>query len=165
MKSVARLICTASIALVLPLSACGSSDEEPAADSTPTQTMSVVTQGFDSLEELSDYVAESLDGVEVHLESETNPDFDAQNEADRLHVDFTSDQQRAADMEATALIVQAASQAAFDYDILMVTGDVSAGEWSYLYDRDTVKKLTSDGSIVVADVWDAAEQSFDTLHR
>ncbi|WP_152347789.1 hypothetical protein [Brevibacterium sp. CFH 10365] len=153
-------------AALIGLSGCGSdTDSAPEPESTPTATLDVVAQGFDSLAELSDYVAQSLDGVEVSLESETNPDFNEETEPERLHVDFASDENRAQDMEATALIVQATSQAAFDYDILMVTGDVSAGEWSYLYDRSTVEELTGGGHIVVADIWDSAEQSFDTIHR
>lgn len=152
-------------ATLIGLSGCGSdsgSTSEP--ESAPTATLEVAAQGFDSLEELSDYVAQSLDGVEVSLESETNPDFNQETEPERLHVDFTSDENEAKDLEATAFIVQATSQAAFDYDILMVTGVVSAGEWSYLYDRSTVEDLTADGHIAVADIWDSAEQSFDTIH-
>ncbi|UVI37346.1 hypothetical protein [Brevibacterium spongiae] len=57
------------------------------------------------------------------------------------------------------------SQVAFDDDILMVTGDVSAGKWSYLYDKSTGEELTASGTITVAEVWDAAEQDFDTIHR
>lgn len=153
-------------AALIGLSGCGGDgDSAPEPESTPAATLEVATQGFDSLDELSDYVGQSLDGVEVSLESETNPDFDPETEPERLHVDFASDEDKGKDLEATALIIQATSQAAFDYDILMVTGDVSAGDWSYLYDRETVDTLTADGHIVVADVWDAAEQSFDTIHR
>ncbi|GAA1525269.1 MAG: hypothetical protein ACTIIH_05500 [Brevibacterium sp.] len=153
-------------AALIALSGCGSdsgSSAEP--ETTPTATLVVVEQGFDSLDELSDYVAQSLDGVEVSLESETNPDFNREAEPERLHVEFASDESRAKDLEATAFIVQATSQAAFDYDILVVTGDVAAGEWRYLYDRSTVEDLTADGQIDVADIWDSAEQSFDTIHR
>ena len=153
-------------AALIALSGCGSdsgSSSEP--ETTPTATLDVVEQGFDSLDELSDYVAQSLDGVEVSLESETNPDFNQEAEPERLHVEFASDENRAKDLEATAFIVQATSQAAFDYDILVVTGDVAAGEWRYLYDRSTVEDLTADGRIDVADIWDSAQQSFDTIHR
>lgn len=153
-------------ATLIGLSGCGSDTDSAAEpEATPTATLDVAAQGFDSLEELSDYVAQALDGVEVSLESETNPDFNEETEPERLHVGFASNEDRAEDMEATALIVQATSKAAFDYDILMVTGDVSAWDWSYLYDRTTVEQLTADGQIVVADIWDSAEQSFDTIHR
>lgn len=93
------------------------------------------------------------------------PDFDEERDADRLYVDFDSGGQEAADLEATAEIVQTVSQVAFDDDILMVTGDVSAGKWSYLYDKSTGEELTASGTITVAEVWDAAEQDFDTIHR
>lgn len=160
------LIVGALSAALIALSGCGGgSTDEPAAESTPAQTVDVVTQGFDSTDDLSEYLSQSFDDVEVRLESESNPDYDDERDADRLYVDFASNEQKAADMEATATIVQAASRAAFDYDVLMVTGDVSAGEWSYLYDKDTVDELASDGTITVADVWDAAEQDFDTIHR
>lgn len=153
-------------AALVGLSGCGSdADSSAEAESTPTAALDVVAQGFDSLDELADYVAQSLDGVGVSLESETNPDFSEETEPERLHVEFASTENRAQDMEATAQIVQATSRAAFDYDILVVTGDVSAGEWRYLYDRSTVEDLTADGQIVVADIWDSAEQSFDTIHR
>ncbi|WP_166970883.1 hypothetical protein [Brevibacterium atlanticum] len=155
-----------AIASLVALSGCGTdTGDAPEAASTPTQTLEVVAQGFDSTEDLADYLAKPLDDVDVYLESEANPDFDEENEPDRLHVEFASDEDEAADMEATAQIVQAVSQAAFDYDILMVTGDLSAGEWSYLYHRDTVADLTADDSIAVAGVWDASDQSFDTVHR
>ncbi|WP_210605085.1 hypothetical protein [Brevibacterium oceani] len=154
------------VASLIGLSGCGSdTGSAPDAESTPSQTLEVVAQGFDSAEDLADYLAKSLDEVDVYLESEANPDFDEENEPDRLHVEFASSEDEAADMEATAQIVQAVSQAAFDYDILMVTGDVSAGEWSYLYHRDTVADLTTGDTITVAGVWDAADQSFDTIHR
>lgn len=155
-------------AAIVGLSGCGSgnrSETVPEAEPTPTQTLQVVAQGFDSTDDLSDYLAQTLDGVEVHLESEANPDFDEETEPDRLHVAFASSEQKAADMKATAQIVQVVSQAAFDYDILMVTGDVSSGEWSYLYHRDTVAELTNGDRIAVAGVWDGADQSFDTIHR
>ncbi|WP_157689129.1 hypothetical protein [Brevibacterium siliguriense] len=153
-------------ATLIGLSGCGSeADSSAEPESTPAATVDVVEQGFDSLDELSDYVAQSFDGVEVRLESETNPDFNEETEPERLHVEFASDENAAKDKEATAIIVQAASDAAFDYDILMVTGVVSAGEWSYLYDRSTVEDLSAEGQIVVADIWDSAVQSFDTIHR
>lgn len=101
----------------------------------------------------------------MSLESETNPDFNQETEPERLHVHFASTEDRVKDLEATAYIVQATSRAGFDYDILVVTGVVSAGEWAYLYDRSTVEELTADGQIDVADIWDSAEQSFDTVHR
>src|SRR5699024_7159743 len=47
----------------------------------------------------------------------------------------------------------------------MVTGDGSAGEWSYLYNPRTIDELTQGGQITVSEVWDAAEQDFDTIHR
>ncbi|SMX76631.1 hypothetical protein BI49514_01134 [Brevibacterium iodinum ATCC 49514] len=153
-------------AALIALSGCGSdsgSSSEP--ETTPTATLEVVEQGFDSPAEFSDYVAQSLDSVEVSLESETNPDFNQETEPERLHVHFDSTEDRVKDLEATAYIVQATSRAGFDYDILVVTGVVSAGEWAYLYDRSTVEELTADGQIDVADIWDSAEQSFDTIHR
>ena len=161
----APAVAGALIVALFGLSACSDSATEPEAESTPTQTLEVVAQGFDTTEDLSEYLSEDLDEIEVRLESESNPDYDEEVDADRLYVDFASDEQRSADMEATAAIVQAASRATFDFDVLMVTGDVSAGEWSYLYNRQTVEKLTEGDRIAVADVWDAAEQDFDTIHR
>ena len=160
--AVAELLTAALIALSGCASDSGSSSDP---ETTPTATLDVVEQGFDSLDELSDYVAQSLDGVEVSLESETNPDFNQETEPERLHVHFASTEDKVKDLEATAFIVQATSRAGFDYDILVVTGVVSAGEWAYLYDRSTVEELTAGGQIDVADIWDSAEQSFDTIHR
>jgi hypothetical protein len=154
------------IVVLIGFSGCGSdTKDESEAEATSTQTLQVVTQGFASTDELSEYLSETLDDVDVRLESESNPDYDEKRDADRLYVDFASEEKKAADMEATATIVQAASQAAFDYDVLMVSGDVSSGEWSYIYNKDTVEELTEDGTITVADVWGAAEQDFDTIHR
>src|SRR5699024_7338641 len=84
---------------------------------------------------------------------------------DRLYVDFASAGKTDEDMEATAAVVQTVSQATFDFDVLMVTGDGSAGEWSYLYNPRTIDELTQGGQITVSEVWDAAEQGFDTIHR
>ena len=44
--------------------------------------------------------------------------------------------------------VQAAGSAAFDYEVLMVTGTTDAGTWSYIYSIDTVEEVTSNGSVV-----------------
>lgn len=166
-KSSPSIVVAASLtAALIGLSSCGSdTGATPEAESTPTQTLEVVAQGFDSAEDLADYLTKSLDKVDVYLESEANPDFDQENEADRLHVEFASSEDSATDMEATAQIVRAVLQAAFDYDILMVSGDVSAEEWSYLYHRDTVADLTGGGSLAVAGIWDAADQNFDTIPR
>lgn len=166
MKSVAKLVPVVSIAAIMALGACSSeTTDAPESESEPVQTLQVVEQGFDKPEALADYLSETLDEVQVRLESESNPDYDEEVDADRLYVDFASAGKTNADMEATAAAVQAASQATFDFDVLMVTGDGSAGEWSYLYHPRTIDELTRGGQITVSDVWDAAEQDFDTIHR
>ena len=109
--AVAGLLTAALIALSGCASDSGSSSDP---ETTPTATLDVVEQGFDSLDELSDYVAQSLDGVEVSLESETNPDFNQETEPERLHVHFASTEDKVKDLEATAFIVQATSRAGFD---------------------------------------------------
>src|SRR5699024_12570051 len=113
----------------------------------------------------ADYPSESLDEVQVRIQSEANPDYDEDVDADRLYVDLASAGKTDEDMEATAAVVQTVSQATFDFDVLMVTGDGSAGEWSYLYIPRTIDELTQGGQITVSEVWDAAEQCFDTNHR
>lgn len=166
MKTVAKLVPAFSIAAILALGACSSeTTDAPEPESEPVQTLQVVDRGFDQPEALADYLSEPLDEVQVRLESESNPDYDEDVDADRLYVDFASAGKTNEDMEATAAVVQTVSQATFDFDVLMVTGDGSAGEWSYLYNPATIDELTQGGQITVSEVWDAAEQDFDTIHR
>src|SRR5699024_6789351 len=134
MKSVAKLVPAFSIAAILALGACSSeAPDAPQPESEPVPTLQGVDRRFRQPEALADSLSESLDEVQVRLESESNPDYDEDVDADRLYVDFASAGKTDEDMEATAAVVQTVSQATFDFDVLMVTGDGSAGEWSYLY--------------------------------
>src|SRR5699024_5101382 len=156
MKSVAKLVPAFSIAAILALGACSSeAPDAPEPESEPVQTLQVVERGFDQPEALADYQSEAPVEVQVRLESEPHPDYDEDVDADRLYVDFASAGKTDEDMEATAAVVQTVSQATFDFDVLMVTGDGSAGEWSYLYNPRTIDELTQGGQITVSEVWDA----------
>ena len=164
MKSVPQLASALTVALALSLG--GSSAGEPDVnDIEPGQGAEVPGSDFASTDELGDFLRESIDEVHVHRESEDNPDFDHEGDADRLHVEFPSQGQRNADRKATADAVQAAGSAAFDYDVLMVSGTTDEGTWSYIYSGKTVEELTKDSSVVEADaVWESAEQDFDSVH-
>lgn len=165
MKSVPQLVSALAVVAALTLGGCSPGDTEEA-DIEPGQSAEVPSSDFDSTEELGDFLIDYIDEVHVHRESESNPDFDPERDADRLHVEFPSQGQTNTDKKATADAVQAAGSAAFDYDVLMVTGSTDTGTWSYIYSVDTVEELTKEGSVVEADpVWESADQDFDSVHR
>ncbi|SMX90024.1 hypothetical protein [Brevibacterium antiquum] len=165
MKSVPQLVSASTVALALSLGGC-SAGEPDAGDIEPGQSAEVPSSDFESTDALGDYLRESIDEVHVHRESESNPDFDHEGDAERLHVEFPSAGQTNTDRKATADAVQAAGSAQFDYDVLMVTGTTDAGTWSYMFSTDSVDELTGGGSVVEADtVWDVADQDFDSVHR
>lgn len=165
MKSVPQLVTALAVAAALTLGGCGPGDAEEA-DIEPGQSAEVPTSDFDSTDKLGDFLRSSIDEVHVHRESEGNPDFNHDRDADRLHVEFPSGGQPNTDKKATADAVQAAGNAEFSYDMLMVTGTTDTGTWSYMFSTDTVDELTVDGSVVEADsVWDSADQDFDSVHR
>lgn len=165
MKSVPQLVSALTVALALSLSGC-SSNESEASDIEPGQVAEVPSSDFESTDELGDFLRDTVDEVHAHRESESNPDFDHDRDADRLHVEFPSGGQTNADKKATADAVQAAGNAEFAYDMLMVTGTTDTGTWSYMYSTDTVDELTASKSVVEADsIWDSADQDFDSVHR
>lgn len=165
MKSVPQLVSALVVAAVLTLGGCSPGDAEEA-DIEPGQSAEIPGGDFNSTDELGDFLIDSIDAVHVHRESESNPDFAHGADVDRLHVEFPSQGQPNTDKKATADAVQAASSAAFDYEVLMVTGTTDAGTWSYIYSIDTVEEVTSNGSVVEADtVWKSADQDFDSVHR
>lgn len=165
MKSVPQLVTSLTAAVALSLSGCSSSESE-AGDIESGQVAEVPGSEFDSTDELGDFLRDTVDEVHVHRESESNPDFDHDRDADRLHVEFPSEGQENSDKKATADAVQAAGNAEFAYDVLMVTGTTDTGTWSYMYSTDVVDELTAGGSGVEADsVWDSADQDFDSVHR
>ncbi|WP_193095482.1 hypothetical protein [Brevibacterium sp. FME17] len=165
MKSVPQFVSALTVALALLLSGCSGSETE-AGDIEPGQVAEVPSSEFDSTDELGDFLRDTVAEVHVHRESESNPDFDHNRDADRLHVEFPSNGEMNTDKKATADAVQAAGSAEFAYDMLMVTGTTDAGTWSYMYSTDTVDELTASGSAVEADsVWDSADQDFDSVHR
>ncbi|TSI18556.1 hypothetical protein [Brevibacterium aurantiacum] len=165
MKSVPHLVSTLTVASALALGGC-SAKEADSNDIEPGQSAEVPTSDFDSTEVLGDFLRSSIDEVNVHRESESNPDFDHASDVDRLHVEFPSSGQPNTDKKATADAVQGAGNAEFDYDMLMVTGTTDEGTWSYMFSTDTVKDLTESGEAVEADtVWDSADQDFDSVHR
>lgn len=165
MKSVPQLVSALVVAAALTLGGCSPGDAEEA-DIEPGQSAEVPGGDFNSTDQLGDFLIDSIDAVHVHRESESNPDFDHNRDADRLHVEFPSNGQVNTDKKATADAVQAAGSAEFAYDMLMVTGTTDAGTWSYMFSTDTVDELTASGSVVEADsVWDSADQDFDSVHR
>lgn len=165
MKSVPQLVSALAVAAALTLGGCSPSDAEEV-DIEPGQSAEVPSRDFDTTTELGDFLRDTIDKVHVHLESESNPDFDHETDADRLHVEFPSQGQPNTDRKATADAVQSAGSAAFDYDVLMVTGTTDTGTWSYIYSIDTVEEMTSNDSVVEADtVWKSADQDFDSVHR
>lgn len=165
MKSVPQLVSALVVAAALTLGGCSPGDAEEA-DIESGQIAEVPGSDFDSTDELGDFLRDTIGDVHVHRESAGNPDFDHETDADRLHVEFPSGAQTNADRKATADAVQSAGRAAFDYDVLMVTGTTDAGTWSYIYSVDTVEEMTGTGSVVEADtVWESADQDFDSVHR
>lgn len=165
MKSVPQLVCALVVAAALTLGGCSPGDAEEA-DIEPGQSAEVPGGDVNSTDELGDFLIDSIDAVHVHRESESNPDFAHGADVDRLHVEFPSQGQPNTDKKATADAVQAAGSAAFDYEVLMVTGTTDVGTWSYIYSIDTVEEVTSNGSVVEADtVWKSADQDFDSVHR
>lgn len=165
MKSVPQFVSALAVALALSLSGCSGSESE-AGDIEPGQVAEVPSSDFGTTDELGDFLRDTVSEVHVHRESDSNPDFDHNRDADRLHVEFPSSGEMNTDKKATADAVQAAGSAEFAYDMLMVTGTTDAGTWSYMYSTDTVDELTAGGSVVEADpVWDSADQDFDSVHR
>lgn len=167
MKSVPRALSALSVAVALVLAGCSSDNSAGGEeDAESGQSAEVPSGAFKDTGELGKFLLGSIDEVEVHRESESNPDFDKDNEADRLHVEFPSKGKPNSDQKATADAVQGAASADFDYDVLMVTGTTDTGTWSYMYSADTVDKLTKDGAVVEADsVWDSADQVYDSVHQ
>ena len=165
MKSVPQLVSALAVAVALTLGGCSPGDADDA-DIESGQSAELPGSDFDSTDELGAFLSDYIDEVHVHRESESNPDFDPERDADRLHVEFPSQGQPNTDKKATADAVQAAGSAAFDYDILMVTGSTDTGTWSYIYSAETVDVMTKEGSVVEADpVWESADQDFDSVHR
>ncbi|MDN5551012.1 MAG: hypothetical protein L0G54_09880 [Brevibacterium sp.] len=165
MKSAPQLVSALTVALALSLSGC-STDDSDTGDIEAGQSAEVPGSDFDTTDALGDFLNETIDEVHVHRESESNPDFDHDRDADRLHVEFPSAGMLHTDQKATADAVQGAGSAEFDYDVLMVTGTTDTGTWSYMFSTDTVDELTAGDSVVEADtVWDSADQDFDSVHR
>lgn len=165
MKSVPQAFGAIVMAVALTLGGC-SADDGDDGDIDPGQSAEVPGGDFADTDELGNFLREGIADVDVHRESESNPDFDHDRDADRLHVEFPSEGKPNTDKKASADAVQAAGSAAFDYDVLMITGETDTGTWSYIYSSDTVEKLTESGTPVEADtVWDSADQDFDSIHR
>ena len=165
MKSVPQLVSALAVAVALSLTGCGNSEPD-VSDIGPGQSAEVPSSDFDSTDELGDLLRDTVHEVHVHRESESNPDFDHDRDAERLHVEFPSGGQVNTDKKATADAVQAAGNAEFDYHVLMVTGTTDTGTWSYMFSTDTLDELTAGDSVVEADtVWDSADQDFDSVHR
>lgn len=165
MKTRARLVSVLAAFAVLALGGCDSGDSVDY-DEVAGQNAEIPPGEFASTQEMESFLSGSIDKVDVHRESETNPDFDADKDADRLHVEFPSEGERSADQKASADAVQASSAATFDYDVLMITGTTDTGTWSYMYSSDTVAELTADGAVAdSASVWEHADQDFDSVHR
>lgn len=165
MKTRARIVSTVAALAVLALGGCASDDGVDHHD-VSGQNAEIPSGDFASTQDMEDFLTDSIDEIDVHRESETNPDFDADNDADRLHVEFPSEGERGADQKASADAVQASGAATFDYDVLMITGTTDTGTWSYMYSSDTVAELTADDAVVEAySVWEHADQDFDSVHR
>lgn len=165
MKSVPQVVSALAVAIVLSLAGCSTGDAEEA-DIESGQSAEVPGSDFASTDDLGEFLSKSIEEVHVHRESESNPDFDHERDADRLHIEFPSQGKPHTDRKATADSIQAAGSAAFDYDVLMITGSTDAGTWSYIYSNDTVEGMTKNGSVVEADaVWESADQDFDSVHR
>ncbi|MGO2035278.1 MAG: hypothetical protein ACTH2U_02285 [Brevibacterium sp.] len=165
MKTCARIVSTVAALAVLALGGCASDDGSDQ-DDVSGQTAEIPSGDFASTQDMEDFLTNSIDDVDVHRESETNPDFDAAKDADRLHVEFPSAGKKGAGQKASADAVQASGAATFDYDVLMITGTTDTGTWSYMYSSDTVAELTADDAVVEADsVWEHADQDFDSVHR
>lgn len=153
------------MAVSLALGGCSTSGDDEG-DIEAGQLAEVSGNEFESTADLGTFLSEEIDEVEVHRESESNPDFDHKSDADRLHIEFPSEGKPNTDKKASADAVQAAGSAVFAYDVLMITGTTDTGTWSYIFDSDTVEELTEDGTRVEADtVWDSADQDFDSIHR
>ncbi|GAA1873575.1 hypothetical protein [Brevibacterium marinum] len=165
MMSVPRGASALIVAFALALGGC-SSPESETSDIEAGQAAEVPSSDFDSTDEVGDFLNNTIDDAHVHRESESNPDFAHETDADRLHVEFPSEGMLNTDKKATADAVQAAGSATFDYDVLMVTGSTDTGTWSYIYSAETVEAMTKDDSPVEADtVWESADQDFDSVHR
>lgn len=165
MKSVPLVVSAMAVAVALSLGGCSAGDSETE-DIEPGQSAKVPSGDFKSTDELGGFLLEGIDEVDVRRESESNPDFDHERDADRLHVEFPSEGKPHTDRKATADAVQAAGSAKFAYDVLMITGSTDTGTWSYIFSSDTVNELTDSGSVIDANtVWDSADQDFDSVHR
>ena len=162
MKSIPLVITAMAAATVTALAGCGSGTDE-VSDIEPQQAAETPTSAINSTDDLATHLDDFIPEVEAFTESETNPDFDADRDADRLQVEFTSNGLQNTDQKATADVIEAAAVATFDFDILMITGATSSGTWSYLYNSKTVEQL-SDQGVVVDEVWDEADQDFDAVH-
>lgn len=151
-----------AVATVTALAGCGSGTEEDTGIE-PQQAAEIPTSAINSTDDLAMHLSDFIAEVDAHRESESNPDFDPDRDADRLHVEFTSKGLQNTDQKATADAIEAAAVATFDFDILMITGTTSSGTWSYLYNSNTVEQL-SDQGVVIDEVWDAADQDYDPVH-
>lgn len=128
-------------AATLALAAC-STDSSSASEETEPLSITSVT-------DLDSHIADTYNGT-----AELN-DRD-------LTVTLESRGTELQDQDATLRALQDVGSSDLDYDSVTVTSSTDDGTWGYRYSADTVHQLAdtsvSDGSIVVTEIWDHADE-------